>query len=185
MAQLPSTATIKDIIAALQAMECVNQKADLAAAVGNPAVSTDDVATIITKLQNAKNTLAANLAAQGQVASGSDSLASLASKVVAAPSKRWATGTKSNVPSSSTTTISGLAFTPTTVIVRSDNYYWTLVTPIFASLSTRADTTNSNFFGAGSVPQSGSLSIIANGFTVKPYYNGAGSNGNIEWIAFE
>ncbi|RNB72188.1 hypothetical protein [Brevibacillus panacihumi] len=186
MAQLPSTATLKQIIAALQELECINQKADLASVVGSPAEMTDDVATIIGALQAAKNTLAANLNAKGQTASGSDSVQSLADKVGEFNGKRWATGTQSNVPISSTSTISGLAFTPTTVIVRSDAYCWTLVTPIFAGLSTRADTTNSSFFSSNGMPVSGgSLSIIANGFTVKPVYNAGGSNGNIEWIAFE
>jgi hypothetical protein len=93
MAQLPNNATIKDIIAALQQMECISQKADLAATVGSPASASDAVATIITKLQNAKNTLAENLTAKGQIATGSESVQSLADKVGAYNGKRWASGT--------------------------------------------------------------------------------------------
>ncbi|MGF9822610.1 hypothetical protein ABE430_08825 [Brevibacillus agri] len=119
MAQLPSTATIKDIIAALQTMEAVNQKADLAAVVGSPAVSTDDVATIISKLQNAKNTLASNITAQGlTTASGSESLASLASKVTASSVKKYAEGKAAPVWNGSVwvTTVTGLAFRPTFIL---------------------------------------------------------------------
>ena len=120
MAQLPSTATIKDIIAALQTLECINQKADLAAVVGSPAVSTDDVANIISKLQIAKNTLAANLTAKGQAASGSEGVQSLADKVGAYNGKRWAGGTFT-INASGTVTISGLGFKPNYVMVYQNN----------------------------------------------------------------
>ncbi|MGG4440496.1 hypothetical protein [Brevibacillus fortis] len=120
MAQLPNTASIKDMVTALQTMECINQKADLAAVVGSPVVSTDDVATIITKLQNAKSTLAANLTAKGQAASGSEGVQSLADKVGAYNGKRWAGGTFT-INGSGTVTVNGLGFKPNYVMVYQNN----------------------------------------------------------------
>ncbi|TRY24365.1 hypothetical protein FOI68_17075 [Brevibacillus sp. LEMMJ03] len=123
MAKLPSTATIKDIIAALQQMECINQKTDLAATVGSPASASDAVATIITKLQNAKNSLAANLTAKGQSATGTESLQSLANKVNSLPVKKWATvtATVEGGGGNSTVTVSGLTFKPSLIIVKHRN----------------------------------------------------------------
>lgn len=119
MAQLPNTATIKDIITSLQTMQCINQKADLASVVGSPAASTDDVATIITKIQNAKNTLATNIKALGNTASGTEGLAALASKVsVGSGLKRWASGsqtTYTNGQVHGVLEITGLSFKPSIV----------------------------------------------------------------------
>ncbi|MGO0058663.1 hypothetical protein ACTID9_01115 [Brevibacillus fluminis] len=118
MAQLPSTASIKDIIAALQAMEAINQKADLVSVVGSPALSTDDVATIISKLQTAKNTLAANITTQGTSATGTESLSALAAKVTVGSSvRRWASGT-GTTDSGAILNVSGLAFKPSVIILK-------------------------------------------------------------------
>ncbi|GED59381.1 hypothetical protein ABER61_16095 [Brevibacillus formosus] len=117
MAQLPSTASIKDIITSLQTMECINQKADLASVVGSPAASTDDVATIITKIQNAKNTLAANITAKGTVASGSESVQTLVNKVgLLSGVKKWASGTIST-DANGNLTVTGLGFMPSVIVL--------------------------------------------------------------------
>lgn len=119
MAQLPSTASIKDIIAALQTMEAINQKADLAAAVGSPALSTDDVATIISKLQTQKNNLATNLSNKGTPSTGSETLKALVDKLAALPVKKIATGTIGAVTGAQT--VAGLAFRPSIVYVYTTN----------------------------------------------------------------
>lgn len=175
MAQLPNTATIKQIITALQEMQAINQKADLVSVIGSPAVSTDDVATIITKLQSAKNTLAANLTAQGQTALPSDSLASLASKVTAAPVRRWASGTGSFRYSSTDTThrVSGLAFTPVLVVVDVDYGF------------PAARWENTIFVNSNGVPRVDYITFISKGFTFLCPGSGSTSLTNYYWIAVE
>ncbi|AGR47471.1 tail fiber protein [Brevibacillus phage Abouo] len=124
MAKLPDTASISDIIKALTEVEAINQKADLVSVVGGPATSGDNVATVIQKLQNAKNTLANNISNKGGSATGTESLQTLANKVASIPTKRWATGTVT-IPGSTgqtnTVTISGLLFVPTMLIALSSS----------------------------------------------------------------
>ncbi|MED1790360.1 hypothetical protein P4V47_23330 [Brevibacillus laterosporus] len=122
MAKLPDTASISDIIKALTEVEAINQKADLVSVVGSPATSGDNVATVIQKLQNAKNTLANNISNKGGSATGTESIQTLANKVASIPTRRWATGTVT-IPGASgqinTVTISGLLFVPTMLIALS------------------------------------------------------------------
>ncbi|GAA4704071.1 hypothetical protein [Brevibacillus fulvus] len=179
MAQLPSTATIKDIIAALQTMEAVNQKADLAAVVGSPAVSTDDVATIITKLQNAKNTLATNINTQGlNTANGSESLSSLAGKVAAIPVKRSANGNLMRQANS--TVVTGLGFKPRVVIAStvSSNGNRYSVRALFQ------DATESTFANAIGGPFEVTL-LDTNGFTLKTDASSISFPNPIYWFAYE
>ncbi|MEK3745860.1 hypothetical protein NST23_24615 [Brevibacillus sp. FSL K6-0770] len=121
MAQLPSASTIKDIIAALQAMECINQKADLFSVIGSPALITDEVATLITTLQNQKNSLAANITVKGTVAVGTETIKSLVDKVASLPVKRSATGSFTATAAYSDYTVTGLAFKPTLVFLYSNS----------------------------------------------------------------
>ncbi|WP_431809870.1 hypothetical protein [Brevibacillus agri] len=153
MAQLPSTATLAQIIAGLREMEAINQKADLAAAVGSPAAASDDVATIISKLQTAKNTLASNITAQGlYTAQGTESLTALAGKIPAEV-RRKATGTVSQLNNGTSQTISGLAFTPSLI-----------VTAYHTSLSMSASTLRSDY----------ATTISSSGFTLWTYNEGYG-----------
>lgn len=70
-----------------------NGKSDIASVVGSPATSADTFAQLKTHIQNSKNTLASNLSAKGQSASGTESLSSLASKVANINvGKRFASG---------------------------------------------------------------------------------------------
>jgi len=201
MAQLPSTATIKDIIAALQTMECINQKADLASAVGSPASASDAVATIITKLQNAKNTMATNLTAKGVSAVGSESLSSLAAKINSLPTsgaKRWANGanttgsslmTFTKLPSSSELAVylevTGLTFKPSVIIVTSDNPNYRYAEVVYyTDLKYESTTgivftrTNDNVFAV-----TGNAYINATGFRIPA--SGLTTNTPARWIAFE
>ncbi|MED1792872.1 hypothetical protein P4V54_09325 [Brevibacillus nitrificans] len=121
MAQLPTNASIKDVIRELQVMEAINQKADLVSVVGSPAASGDSVAQVISKLINAKATLATNLQAKGQDATAADSVQSLADKVGTVPAKRWATGISASLPASTSAqdlVITGLGFKPSVIIAQ-------------------------------------------------------------------
>ncbi|MDT3416185.1 hypothetical protein QO009_002053 [Brevibacillus aydinogluensis] len=178
MAQLPSTATIKDIITALQTMECINQKADLAAAVGSPASVSDDVATIISKLQNAKNTLAAYLNAKGGSAAGNESVQSLADKVGTLPVKKWASGNLMRQANS--TVVSGLGFRPRVVIAStlSSNGNRYSVRALFQ------DSTELTFANAIGGPFE-VTSLDANGFTLKTDASSISFPNAIYWFAYE
>ncbi|TGV13630.1 hypothetical protein EN829_049865 [Mesorhizobium sp. M00.F.Ca.ET.186.01.1.1] len=162
----------------MQEMECVNQKADLAAVVGNPALSTDDVATIIMKLQNAKNTLAANITAQGQVASGNDNLASLAAKVIATPVKRWARGTASY--NGGRVTVSGLSFKPNFVLmyVNQNNFgfFYSEATSLGYFTAYNTGSQNVNYFVLDTLNK-----INSDGWTLDMRF----PNLTVVWLAFE
>lgn len=55
---LDNSAKIGDIIMALEGMQAINQKAELASVIGSPATATDNIATQITKIQDAKDVIA-------------------------------------------------------------------------------------------------------------------------------
>ncbi|ATF15651.1 hypothetical protein ABEX29_06615 [Brevibacillus porteri] len=120
MFQLPGTATIKDIIAALQEMEAINQKADLFSIVGAPATASDTVGQLIAKLVTAKSTIVADLTAKGIPASSGEGFQSLVNKLVSLNGKRWATGTFT-ILDDETVTVSGLSFKPNYVVVYKNN----------------------------------------------------------------
>lgn len=85
---LDNTAKLPDIITALQNMQGVNGKADLASVIGSPATSEDTMAMMVGHIQSAKNELAAKM---GGDAKGTDSLRELAGDLVIG--KKWAEGT--------------------------------------------------------------------------------------------
>ncbi len=197
MAQLPNTATIKDIIAALQMMECINQKVDLAAVVGSPALSTDDVATIISKLQNAKNTLAANITVKGTTANGSEGVQALANKVGSlAGVKKWASGT---VAASASITITGLGFSPAHIIIRNlpgvaspyqtvysskGNFRFNMTHWFYQAPDSTFDSTANNYSIGGQATKVTTLfAVNSSGFVVN--YTSNVPSGTLEWIAFE
>ena len=196
MAQLPSTATIKDIISALQTMEAINQKADLVSVVGSPALSTDDVATIIAKIQNSKNTLAANLVAKGASAVGTESLKSLVDKVNSMPGvKRWAVGTIPARGNESASTVSysnvnGLTFAPSVVIIRKANNEQANQVAI-RNFGSAYDVGISYDEAISSGTWNGTYSTInqfySDGFQVKNVITGSTSDNiqQINWIAIE
>lgn len=179
MAQLPSTATLSEIIAALQTMEAINQKADLAAAVGSPALATDDMATIISKLQTQKNNLATNLTNKGAASTGAETLKALVDKVGALSGKRIATGTKNfntGTQPPSVLTVTGLAFRPTRVFLfwQRSNGYW------FVFDSNKSATL---FYGSGSGDPA-TITYNADGFTFQTT-GSAESQQAVYWTAIE
>ncbi len=70
-----------------------NGKTDIATVIGSPALSSETFAQLKTHIQNGKNTLATNLTAKGQTATGTEALSALATKVASIiVGKRSATG---------------------------------------------------------------------------------------------
>lgn len=87
---LDNTAKLSDIISALQTMEGIHAKADLASVVGSPANADDTMATINNVIQSAKNTLAEKM---DDGSNGTESLQELVDKLVMG--KKWAKGNAS------------------------------------------------------------------------------------------
>ncbi|WP_342441730.1 hypothetical protein MHB65_22045 [Lysinibacillus sp. FSL K6-0075] len=108
---LDNTAKLSDIISALQGIEGINAKADLASVVGSPATANDTMAAINAVIQEAKNDLAAKMQ---DGSSGAEPLQSLVDRLFVG--KKWASGSKIK-GSSNTITINGLSFKPTLIIV--------------------------------------------------------------------
>lgn len=88
---LDNTASIKDIITSLEDMQGINAKADLASVVGSPATADDSMATIVNKIQQAKNDLA-DKTEQDRA----EPLQTLVNNMVVG--KKWASGTTVSSP---------------------------------------------------------------------------------------
>ncbi|EPE61270.1 carbohydrate-binding CenC domain protein [Exiguobacterium sp. S17] len=89
--------------------------------IGSPLLSSDTFTQMQSKTQTIKNTLATNLTAKGQSSVGTETLTALADKVANVETgKKFATGTVT-ATSNGTITLSGLAFSPTIVMVRNSN----------------------------------------------------------------
>lgn len=113
---LDNTAKLSDIITAMQGLTGLDQKSNLVSVIGSPATATDDMATIISRLQTLKNTGATNLTAKGQTATGTETLQSLIDKIgTMTLGKKFATGTLGQTATNQT--ISGLTFTPTLILL--------------------------------------------------------------------
>lgn len=157
---LDNTAKLSDIISFLQALEGINQKADLVSVLGSPAVGTDDFATLIGRIQTEKNTFATNLATKGQAAIGTEAFSALVGKVGSIIiGKKWASGS-GNVSGGSpwTLTATGLTFTPTIVIIRNtvgSPPYHSYCPSIYGSSWNRGNTV---------VTTSGTFSVSSSGF---------------------
>ena len=107
---LETNAKLSDVISVMNDMQGINQKAELASVIGSPATASDNMATQITKLQTAKNTLATNIASKGVVASDSDSLTTLADNVSQiVTGKKYAEGIY-YTDGTTTLTVTGLDF---------------------------------------------------------------------------
>ena len=187
---LNENAKLSDVISALSDTQGINQKAELASVIGSPATASDNVATQITKLQTAKDTLATNITSKGVTASQTDAVSVLADKVgQIVIGKRWASGTFSS--GSTSLVVSNLNFTPSIVIVR--GFYSAAdmamqrvyVNP---SLLTTYGTDKLNTVGFTSIRNnptnisslSVSFTITNGGFTVNNQSDYGGS-----WIAYE
>ncbi|MED2006687.1 hypothetical protein P4V39_00965 [Brevibacillus borstelensis] len=134
MAQLPNTASIKEIITTLQELQAINQKADLAAVIGSPANASNPVASMVANIQNAKNSMATNLTKAGVLAAGTESLLSLANKIGTA--KKFATGTAQtntvllgNYRYDFYIDVTGLAFMPSHIICYIPDWQGGIVIP--------------------------------------------------------
>ena len=172
---LDNTAKLADIIAALQTMEGINAKAELASVVGSPANADDTMATINRVIQGAKNTLAAKM---DDGSSGAEPLEALIEKLFVG--KKWASGT---VASSNATflEITGLTFKPSTIIIapavdETNGLYFTLYN---STMSTKY-----SYGGGASSP----TELIANGYFVRTgsfKLRRFGTLAPTFWIAFE
>lgn len=78
---LPNDAKVKDVIEQLQELTGINQKAELATVLGSPSVPTDTMPKLVGDLQARKITMATNLTAKGVVASPTETISLLATKI--------------------------------------------------------------------------------------------------------
>lgn len=107
---LPNNAKVSEVINLLNETQGFNQKIELASVIGSPALGTDNVATQISKLQEAKNILAnaVNLPNETPIrdlANAANNFVNFASGVTA-------------VSSLNTLTVSGLSFRPYIIIFK-------------------------------------------------------------------
>lgn len=198
---LDNTAKLSDIISALQTMEGINAKADLASVVGSPATSNDTMAAINAVIQQAKNDLAAKL---DDGSSNTDPLLELVKKlfdkfgsasgiaVIPSPSVTFKTGSGVTTDRK-TITINGLTFRPKTVILTTIEEYSSTrfltvfnegnngyidsyaITTQFQLSSSNGNTTN---FSVGE-------HIKEDGFTLPLHGNGSDLIGKqCRWIAY-
>lgn len=107
---LNNTAKLPDIITALQTMQGINGKADLASVIGSPAQDTDTIAMMVGHMQDAKNELATKM---GGSAKGTDPLRSLTGGLTIG--KKWASGSLAT-GSRESLYVSGLEFTPSVIV---------------------------------------------------------------------
>ncbi|GEM_PF-6228814 len=108
---LDNTAKMSDIISALQTMEGINAKADLASVIGTPATADDTMAILVSLIQQSKNELATKM---DDGSSGADSLQTLVGNLVMG--KKWAAGEVRITNSVNYSfDIAGLDFLPTDV----------------------------------------------------------------------
>lgn len=110
-------------------------KSKWSSVIGSPLVSGDTFAQMQTKTQTIKNTLATNLTAKGQSSVGTETLTALADKVAnVVTGKKFAEGTATGSSSELSftryqgtsmnrlyLTVSGLAFTPSYILIRKIN----------------------------------------------------------------
>lgn len=121
---LDNSAKISDIITILQDIQGINQKEELINVIGSPAISEDDMTTLINKIQTEKNMMAINLTNKGQNSVGTESLSSLVTKLNNITlGKKWASGSGSQ-SGNQQLVISGLDFKPDTVLVNTGGYYY-------------------------------------------------------------
>ncbi len=187
-----------------------NGKSDIASVVGSPATSSDTFSQLKTHIQNSKNTLASNLSAKGQSASGTESLSSLASKVANINvGKRFASG---NATLSATTIpftryndgsggsvnrayvqVTGLNFTPRMIFMYtnvSGNNYFTLYNANLsfngnASYKIRVWTVDPTGFPSSTdvvYSLSGNATVSSSGFTLPM---GGLFSQAVQWEAYE
>lgn len=122
---LDNTAKMSEIISALQTMEGINAKADLASVIGTSATADDTMATLVNLIQQSKNELAMKM---GDGSSGAEPLQTLVDRLFIG--KKWASGTVkggtdqplfTNVDNKTTSSpyvsVTGITFEPTIIIL--------------------------------------------------------------------
>lgn len=180
---LDNTAKISDIITALKDMQGINQKAELASVIGAPASASDNIVTQITKLQDAKDTLASKIGVENTMP-----VQEMADALVVG--KKWASGNILEI-TGPTYSVTGLEFNPNVVLIFGDG------TGLSSRFGEKYSATGSggNYAsfviqtssGSASLPYSGSSIILKNnGFDLTgfSYYTGPVLN-NVKWMAFE
>jgi len=199
---LDNAVSIKDIITALQTMEGINAKADLASVIGSPATADDTMATLVSLIQQSKNALATKM---NDGSTGAEPLRMLVNRLFVG--KKWASGVAQlglafsfqNInggnASGKAMTITGIDFKPSRIIAWNIPNYYT----IFESIYYAPDSTSlvyKNGFVIGhrhgeSGGQTGGFtvkadtnpwSITSEGFTI-PFHIDA--TGDVIWVAYE
>lgn len=182
---LDNNAKIGDIITSLEGMQGINQKAELASVIGNPAIASDNIATQITKLQSAKDTLATKMGVENTIP-----IQEMADNLVMG--KKWASGTVVNNASASFSNhqnqaeskpfveVVGLNFTPSTVLIIAETHspiYYTAVSKLLPKYS---DYTIISV-GGSFYRLTGNAYINNNGFKLPVYY----ASITYFWLAYE
>ena len=137
-------------------------KTKWASVVGSPLVSSDTQAQLQTKTQTIKDTLASNLSAKGQTASGTETLTSLVNKVANVNTgRKYANGTattgtptlqfqfleSTNLKYLDHITVSGLTFRPSKVtLVKYENNANVYITEYIRSLGSLSEVASTSFY---------------------------------------
>lgn len=159
-------------------------KTNIASVIGSPATNGDTFAQLKTHIQNAKSKGAANLTAKGTIASDTESLDSLMSKIANVNTgKKWASGTIT-LTSNNYNSISGLTFKPSIIVLYhlTTGYYYTFIGTPDRGFNTMTmwmggfDNYNSNITGISDK----SVTVNNDGIT---FYSR--SNATFNWVAFE
>jgi hypothetical protein len=163
-----------------------NGKQNWVDVIGSPLLNTDTFATLKTKTQTLKNTLATNLTAKGQSSVGTDSLSNLINKVASiSTGKKYANGTVVSSSGTWNISVTGLSFKPTSIIVSGGTsgthstanviYKEDFFFPYGNAVKLRSDNSITQ-----SIPST-YMSVASNGFTITT----GDANATYKWIAIE
>lgn len=167
-----------------------NGKNTIAASIGSPLLASDTFVAMGTKISSIKSSLAAAITNKGVSTGSGDTFAAMTSKISQINTgKRWASGTSTT--SNGYGTVSGLAFTPTMVVMHISNPGYTngeqllCHSPIVqfsienkAPVNVDDNTLNRTWWQSG-------ISITSGGFSGKPPGGSAGTGLVFKWYAVE
>lgn len=184
--QLPSNASLQDVINELSQLEGINQKSELASVIGSPAAATDTVAQQIVKLQEIKDELAIAITEKGVNTEPGDSLEVMKENVEAISTGEPAYGVASSnstqmnfdyYSSGSVTSyyleVSGIPFEPSQIVLvpttnnntsQITNYYKNLIGRNNYVLTSIMNNNRSSYPTTGFKSNSNSAYVNATGF---------------------
>lgn len=195
---LDNTAKISDIITSLEGMQGINQKAELASVIGAPATGEDNIATQITKIQDAKDIFAEKIGMDNTMP-----LQQMAESLVIG--KKWMSGetaitqtldTYQFSATAQSVVVTGLTFKPSLIICYTHiPYYDSYWQAIYVSYELAGFSDTVMVSSVLKSISSASTSIYRFGFGTTGYVNETGFkipvgnfnkyDGIAKWIAFE